>query len=216
MELKFNLTSSKVEPKISRILIKVDFKRLIRNALRDEKKSIQKLSRNISHILIKAYWSGHRWSKSFAKYFQSLAPIVQIDQREWYQEVRVLKIESSLCLTGLISTYPWYLFFTHFGHKFAEFCFLFNKTARKNGWQITPMLHAKPSWHKWRWTVTREKVVMIPVGELIKGTGADLVMMDDQTYDATVKTVNKIRFMGILWFCCVIHILRGKASHDTR
>ena len=60
------------------------------------------------------------------------------------------------------------------------------------------------------------KVVMIPVGELIKGTGADLVMMDDQTYDATVKTVNKIRFMGILWFCCVIHILRGKASHDTR
>ena len=60
------------------------------------------------------------------------------------------------------------------------------------------------------------KVVTIPVGELIKGTGADLVMMDDQTYDATVKTVNKVRFMGILWFCCVIHILRGKTSHDTR
>ena len=45
----------------------------------------------------------------------------------------------------------------------------------------------------------QEKVVMIPVGELIKGTEADLVMMDDQTYDATVKTVNKIRFMG--FFC---------------
>ena len=45
----------------------------------------------------------------------------------------------------------------------------------------------------------QEKVVTIPVGELIKGTGADLVMMDDQTYDATVKTVNKIRFMG--FFC---------------
>ena len=37
----------------------------------------------ISKILIKMHWSGGIGQKSL-QYFQSSAPIVQIDQREWY------------------------------------------------------------------------------------------------------------------------------------